>query len=337
MPVKKKSLTIIVPSDELNTNSTDQAQPVVDASRQTRDGTDHNPATGTENNQPDAGCITGTPGDDVLSGTAGDDRFVGHGGFDSISGGAGNDTFVYNQDAAAEFMGGDGTDTVVLPGKASDYLLERYGMDSYSLFNLTDDTFGHVVTVGVERVVFSDGSQLKLDLTPSSLGTSGNDNMFAGAEGSTIHGLDGWDVIHGSTGHDVMYGGNGDDVIFAFGGNDAAYGGDGNDQLLGDAGSTLDGGDGSDILSGNGAVMTGGAGQDRFSIELLTAPGKSNVIMDFAASDETLVVHNFTGAAAAWDAYQDGSDAIIESNGVVQVVLKGVNAHALNDGNIFIY
>lgn len=108
-------------------------------------------------------------------------------------------------------------------------------------------------------------------LTPTIIGTPGDD---------VIHGTNGNDVIAGLGGNDIIYGGNGDDVICGDTGDDTLYGGNGNDTLIGGLGNdilngdngndSLDGGPGDDTLAGGKGddFLTGGAGADSFSGDL---------------------------------------------------------------------
>jgi hypothetical protein len=93
-------------------------------------------------------------------------------------------------------------------------------------------------------------------LTPTIVGTSGNDNMF---------GTPGNDVIVGGGGNDSISGLRGNDVICGGAGNDRLIGGDGDDRLFGEAGSDqLFGGPGNDTLNGglNADQCFGEAGTD---------------------------------------------------------------------------
>ncbi len=102
-------------------------------------------------------------------------------------------------------------------------------------------------------------------LTPTKVGTAGN-NVLLGTAGN--------DVILGLGGNDVIIGGNGNDTICGGNGRDALSGGSGNDRLLGEADNdalaggndtdTLDGGTGRDALVGNSGndALDGGAQTD---------------------------------------------------------------------------
>jgi uncharacterized repeat protein (TIGR01451 family) len=85
-------------------------------------------------------------------------------------------------------------------------------------------------------------------LTPTIVGTPGN---------NTISGTNGNDVIHGLGGNDIISGGNGDDIICGGEGNDTLNGG-GIDRLFGENGNdALNGGAGSDTCNGGSGADTG--------------------------------------------------------------------------------
>ncbi|HEX2193071.1 MAG TPA: hypothetical protein VHH09_07730 [Acidimicrobiales bacterium] len=84
-------------------------------------------------------------------------------------------------------------------------------------------------------------------LTPTIVGTGGDDNIFgtpgpdvilAGAGNDSISGLGGNDVICGGAGNDRLLGGDGNDRLFGEAGNDQLFGQAGDDQLNG--GTELD-------------------------------------------------------------------------------------------------
>lgn len=85
-------------------------------------------------------------------------------------------------------------------------------------------------------------------LTPTIVGTPGND---------TILGTTGLDRIHGLGGDDVIRGGNGGDVICGGEGNDTLNGDNGGDRLFGENGNdTLNGNNGRDFCDGGSGTST---------------------------------------------------------------------------------
>ncbi|WP_432542169.1 ExeM/NucH family extracellular endonuclease [Kineococcus sp. SYSU DK002] len=86
-------------------------------------------------------------------------------------------------------------------------------------------------------------------LTPTIVGTPGDD-VLTGTNGrDVIAGLGGDDVVTGGNGDDVLCGGDGDDVLRGGNGDDVLLGGAGDDALHGENGSDrLSGGAGDDVL-----------------------------------------------------------------------------------------
>lgn len=100
-------------------------------------------------------------------------------------------------------------------------------------------------------------------LTPTKVGTPGNDTLTGTGGVDVIAGLGGNDTINAGSGDDVICGGDGHDTINSGSGNDKLSGEAGNDTLTGGSNDdTLDGGDGADTLSGGSGNdgLTGGAG-----------------------------------------------------------------------------
>ena len=135
------------------------------------------------------------------------------------------------------------------------------------------------------------------DLTPTLVGTTGNDillgtsgdDVIAGLGGNDrISGLGGDDIICGDSdqgggGYDTLLGGDGDDQLFVNGGINALFGDAGNDALKG--GKSRDGlfgGVGDDTLDAQGGddVLVGGAGDD-----VLRGGAGANDVCDKQADD----------------------------------------------------
>ncbi len=103
-------------------------------------------------------------------------------------------------------------------------------------------------------------------LTPTIVGTSGNDSITGTPGPDVIAGGGGYDSIQGLGGDDVICGGDGNDQIFGGEGNDRIFGDAGNDQLWGEAGNdTIAGGTGADRLTGGEGndALDGGADADQ--------------------------------------------------------------------------
>ncbi|MAW87437.1 MAG: hypothetical protein CMJ42_13000 [Phyllobacteriaceae bacterium] len=86
-------------------------------------------------------------------------------------------------------------------------------------------------------------------------GSAVADSIYGGDGGDTLSGGLGDDVIDGGLGDDTLSGGDGNDRLIGQAGVNALYGGAGDDRLFGGidgAGSTFDGGDGTDTLNLSG-------------------------------------------------------------------------------------
>ncbi len=115
------------------------------------------------------------------------------------------------------------------------------GPDTIDLSNVTGADFTHVTQVSASGGAGAD------DITASPLGT----NMFGDAGSDTMTGDDGPDYFQSYGGKDTMVGNGGPDVIFS------------------DTGSTIDAGEGDDIIysiwpAGRPASIDGGTGTDEF-------------------------------------------------------------------------
>ena len=130
-------------------------------------------------------------------------------------------------------------------------------------------------------------------------GTGGEDVLSGGNGADRLRGLDGQDRLDGGNGDDTLDGGAGQDTLSGGNGVDRLFGGAGRDQLEGGNGDDrLDGGAGADLLSGgNGAdLLFGGAGDDRLvggtgaNRFLFAGGGGRDVIADYRAGDDQLVL-----------------------------------------------
>ena len=105
--------------------------------------------------------------------------------------------------------------------------------------------------------------------------SGGNDIICADNGDDLVYGSGGNDIVRGGAGDDTVYGGNGNDIIYGYAHDDELYGGAGIDRLYGFAGNDrLDGGAGNDSMWGGpdndhllGGTeddqLYGGAGTDR--------------------------------------------------------------------------
>ena len=103
-------------------------------------------------------------------------------------------------------------------------------------------------------------------LTPTILGTGGNDVIRGTAGVDVIHALGGADRVDGLGAGDKLCGGDGPDVINGGDGADTVDGGAGNDDIRGGpAADTLDGGPGSDSIQGDDGADRCTSGEVRMS------------------------------------------------------------------------
>ncbi|KAA1426173.1 DUF6801 domain-containing protein [Nocardioides antri] len=223
-----------------------------------------------------SGTINGTAGADVIVGSTGTDTITGGGGNDTICAGAGNDTILQ---AAAP----DGADRV--DGQA--------GVDTISYAARTTP-----VVVTLTGTTANDGAAGEGDAllaVENATGGAGHDSLAGSAVPNLLVGGNGNDVVNGLGGNDTEQGGNGNDkfvqgaaangadVLSGQGGIDTLnYGtraaavtvtlgasATGNDGAAGEGDNAslvenVTGGNGNDILTGNGSAnaFLGGNGND---------------------------------------------------------------------------
>ncbi|ERT05862.1 hemolysin-type calcium-binding repeat family protein [Lyngbya aestuarii BL J] len=121
-------------------------------------------------------------------------------------------------------------------------------------------------------------------------GSFGQDSLFGGQDNDDILGGEGDDQLFGNLGDDfVLDGGLGNDSIFGGQNDDYVRGGEGDDQVFGDRGN--------DIIHGDGGIdlLTGGAGQDQFVIDLMLEtqtndPNLVDTIQDFTSGEDEIVI-----------------------------------------------
>lgn len=205
--------------------------------------------------------IIGNESANALSGGAGNDTISGDVGNDTLTGSGGNDTL----------NGGTGIDVAVYQGTSADYTVTRLtGLtDAYVVSHNSGGADGTDTIIGIETLVFSNGSNAPTDLiavpvTPTVTsggilydGNSDDDALVAETGGAdTLRGFAGNDFLNGQDGNDTLDGGTGNDTLIGGSGNDSLSGGVGADRL--------DGGIGDDILRGGlGAdSLAGGSGND---------------------------------------------------------------------------
>lgn len=195
---------------------------------------------------------------------------------------------------------------------------------------------------------------------PSSVGTSGPDNLTGTNGGDTLRGQDGADQLfgndaaddlQGNRGNDTVYGGFGNDWLVGGADNDEIYGQEGLDILMGNAGNdTLDGGIqndvvrggkgddlvkgdwGDDFLSGDQGTDTlyGGGGADTFHS---SATSGLDYIADFNRSEGDRLN---LAAGSQFSVKQVGANVVVDIVGGAQVVVQGVQLAALDPSWIYV-
>lgn len=201
--------------------------------------------------------IFASSGNDSLQGDAGNDLLRGETGDDQLFGGVGDDEYVFKL--------GDGQDTIDDDNGATDFI--RLGAEfsatnivltetgTYDLEITFTNSPGDKITIlghrdgsgtrQIEKIVFSDGSEVALTGPNIIEGTSSNDTINGTTGDDLIYGYEGHDTIYGNGGNDIFYAGVGNDYIYTSSGDDIAYGEAGNDQFYDNGGSDIyDGGDG---------------------------------------------------------------------------------------------
>lgn len=223
-------------------------------------------------------ALYGGGGNDALDSREGDDTLAGEAGNDLLWGGSGNDVYLFNR--------GDGHDTifdddVAVQNAGYDYLRFGAGIGREDLIFKVSTTnndliiavadptspgtpfeeLENIITITnwyaaknrIEVIEFQDtGEQMSVADIMLSMGTAGNDQIKALAEGSELNGLAGDDLLLGNAGNDVLSGGAGNDNLDGGSGNDNLSGGTGSDTVAGGAGNDTyvwQRGDGVDVIS----------------------------------------------------------------------------------------
>jgi Ca2+-binding RTX toxin-like protein len=168
-------------------------------------------------------------------------------------------------------------------------------------------------------------------MAESLLATNGNDQINGTVIPDTFDGLLGDDIIFGGGSSDDIFGNEGNDTLFAdtyagFAGADTL--GDWN-RLFGNSGDdTLVSGIGTDDLWGGTGndVMTGGDNIDWFVFE----PGSGiDVITDFTAGEDTIIVMPNMNGTGEWSLSQNGDGTVVDFGGGNAVLLAGVELSTL--------
>ncbi len=201
--------------------------------------------------------LLGGDGNDSLSGGYNHDSLYGDNGDDTLDGGLNNDLL----------NGGDGND-LLLGGNDNDTLIGGTGVDTFDggrgndVIAIESDDYRYVVGGGGSDSII--GSSLDDTLIGGDSSSSdgldtlrggGNDSLAGGYNHDSLYGDGGNDTLDGGLNNDLLDGGDGDDLLLG-----------GNDTLIGGAGvDTFDGGLGNDVIaieSDDYRVVQGGGGSD---------------------------------------------------------------------------
>ena len=317
--------------------------------------------------------LLGGAGADSLDGGNGQDSLVGSFGNDVMRGGLHDDVFSFGAIGAVESRtsdpsdgevivlvdygrdvidGGGGTDTLYITGPAHN--LDAWGSGFDALVagapavraNLGSGTLrmgdsdNRSTLISIENIETGSGHDSINGSTADNVIVAGDgaNVVYAGAGNDTIVG--GFDIYDGDGGSggkqvEVLNGGTGDDAIYGMGSELV----EGYDTQQEPGEEVLVGGDGNDSLYGGGAMgtLTGGSGQDRFSISdryFYSYVGSGYYFGDTTITDyqrgqdsfqfetiETEGVKRFVGAADAEDLeagdvgyHREGGDTIVEAN-----------------------
>ncbi len=220
-----------------------------------------------------AETISTGSGNDIISAGAGDDTLIGGDGADSMDGGDGSDTY----NIAGLQLGGDtfndtgtsGSDTINVTGALSTSLSFGVAGTNYSLINGSLPTSAGATYQGIETFK---GNNFAINGT-----NNGSDifdlSGFSSATGvgaiNTFNATGGTDYVNVSTADAgvTINGGSGTQIVVGSSFADTISTGSGNDSINAGAGNdTITGGDGADS-------MDGGDGDDTFNIAGLQVGG----------------------------------------------------------------
>ncbi|MGB0894056.1 MAG: calcium-binding protein [Parashewanella sp.] len=211
--------------------------------------------------------FSGSQHQDKLFGSSGSDTFIGNGGDDLIIAKGGDDQLIGGL-GADSIDGGKGIDTIhYSETERTQGVTVRLKNYTLPYSRLPDP----LVNTGLSAEQFTDKyfEQLNLITKPSDA-----EDLLLNIEN-----------VQGSRFGDKIYGSDTANTLIGLGGSDSLYGGDGNDVLTGDgkAGLTdndyLEGGKGNDTLFATGGTDTlkGGIGRDTY---LITADSNASIISE---------------------------------------------------------
>lgn len=181
----------------------------------------------------------------------------------------------------AVFVGGRSGVFRMLTDNPGDWVEFGIGLPEALVYDLDYDEADDVLVAGTlgRGAWLLAGVVTCFGMTPTKIGTGGNDALIGTPGDDVIVGMGGDDVIDGKGGNDRLCGDEGNDTIRGGIGDDRIDGGPGNDGLHGNPGNdTILGDEGNDVITGDDGddVIDGGLGDDRITGD----PGNDTILGD---------------------------------------------------------
>lgn len=285
--------------------------------------------------------IEGRAGNDLLYGEVGNDTLIGGKGTDTLIGGEGQDVIAAGE-SGGFISGGNGNDTIK-GNIGADVILGEAGLDSVRAGGENDLIYG-----GADADTIRGGKG-----NDAIYGGEGNDTLNGESGNNSLVGEAGNDTLIWNGGVDVIDGGEGLDFLQISGSNSVTvnmeigtlssvggvqvtfidvenvFGGNSSDVIVGSTfQNSLSGGAGDDLLQGGGGkdtleggrdtdTLTGGTGDDCFIFDLTSSSGSSDLITDFRASDDTILLRSVPGAGLEPGAL-DSSSFLANTTGMAE-------------------
>jgi Ca2+-binding RTX toxin-like protein len=295
----------------------------------------------------------------IIAGSVGDDHLIATHVQSHLSGGHGSDRFTLSRMGDHLIDGGEGEDSVILPGWRLDYtitgtlaeMVVQSGAMTARLRNVewlnfidqrvsAEELFPRGITLlgteGNDTLIGTTGDDVLSDRAGNDLlsggfgndlldGGAGNDTLFGGHGMDTLYGGNQNDFLAGEVGRDRLYGGNGDDTLVGGRGNDRLFGGNGNDRLNGGGNDDL-------LYAGAGSDrLTGGEGADTFiwrAASESSAGSTRDRIMDFETGIDRIDISALHPDLVRVVAFTGVAGQVVyaQSTGILSVDITGNSA-----------
>lgn len=277
---------------------------------------------------------------DKLGGTTAADTIDGGNNADSIWGAAGADTLIGGAGADTYWLGtGDGTDTITNAGADNKSDVVYFYNNSFNdlTFSLeAGNADVKIAVTGTDDAIYLTGAGTQMQAATQSFDRV---NKFVTSDmtfGLTMGDGTGTMNLIGTSLSDYIVGSTGNDVIDGKKGFDAIYGKDGNDQIVFESTSWIDGGAGTDTISGAAAsagvaIEFGAAGNRVSNVEYLLGSAYADKLGG-ASANETL--EGGAGADSLWGGA--GDDSLVGGAGADSYWFgtgNGKDTIALDNGN----